>query len=547
MLDFLKERDSRTRFVLYPQRIVWKSPALEGVALEELLSVSQKPVRIRYSGDTPPAFVIDFGREIHGGIRIGQGMVQNKTPLPIRVTFGESVVEAMSNPDQDHAIHDCTILLPWYGSNEIGTTGFRFVRIEMLEPGSEWLCTGITAIVLINDLEYVGNFASDDPLLNQIWKTGAYTVHLCLQDYLWDGIKRDRLVWIGDMHVETVALTHIFNHLPIVEKSLDYVRDDTPLPNWMNGISSYSLWWIIIHEYWYFLYGNKEYLRAQGDYLKGLVRQLLNYVEETGKENLPEARFLDWSTAGNKEAVHAGLHSLLYWSLCCAETLLSELGESDWVDRCKNVRSRMKQYKIPAHHSKQAYALAVIAGLEDAQRVNEKYFDPDPLTGLSTFYGYYVLVAKAMAGDLAGALELIRNYWGPMLKYGATTFWEHFDVQWLKDSPVPIDEVVPEGKKSIHRDYGEHCYKGLRHSLCHGWASGPTAWLSQYVLGIQPIAMRWKKVRIEPFLDTNMQYAEGSVPTPFGAITVRVEKDKEGKLQISVKAPKEIEVIVPNG
>jgi alpha-L-rhamnosidase len=41
-----------------------------------------------------------------------------------------------------------------------------------------------------------------------------------------------------------------------------------------------------------------------------------------------------------------------------------------------------------------------------------------------------------------------------------------------------IDEIVPAGKKDIHDDYGAYCYVGFRHSLCHGWASGPTAFLS---------------------------------------------------------------------
>lgn len=36
------------------------------------------------------------------------------------------------------------------------------------------------------------------------------------------------------------------------------------------------------------------------------------------------------------------------------------------------------------------------------------------------------------------------------------------------------------------RDGGAWCYVGLRHSFCHGWASGPTAWLSRHVLGIEP-------------------------------------------------------------
>lgn len=544
MLNFLREKDVRSRFVLLPVRVVWKSDSLKNVDLEGLLLNPQKSFSIKFDGDEPPAFVLDFGREIHGGIQLSQGMVKDKTPLPLKITFGESVVEAMGEPDQDHAIHNNTTLLPWYGSNEVGTTGFRFVKIEMVKPKTEWLCTGIKAIVLIQDLEYLGSFNSSDEFLNQIWETGAYTAHLCLQDYLWDGIKRDRLVWIGDMHVETVVLSHIFGYTPTIEKSLDFVRDNTPLPGWMNGISSYSLWWIIIQEYWFFMFSRMDYLEQQKGYLKGLTQQIIQCVDANGREVLPEARFLDWSTAENKEAIHAGLHALLYWALTCAENLLRELNEPDLANQCSKVRTQMKNYHPPEHQSKQSRALGVIAGLDDSIKVNEECFKKDPLSGLSTFYGFYVLQARAMAGDLSGTLDLIKNYWGPMLKMGATTFWEHFDVRWLKDNPVPIDEVVPDGRKSIHRDFGEHCYVGLRHSLCHGWASGPTAWLMQHVLGVRSVSPAWKKVKITPYLGESLNFAEGTVPTPFGIVSVRHEKDKDGKIKTQFKAPKEIEIIL---
>lgn len=42
--------------------------------------------------------------------------------------------------------------------------------------------------------------------------------------------------------------------------------------------------------------------------------------------------------------------------------------------------------------------------------------------------------------------------------------------------------------------------KRLRHSLSHGWASGPTAWLSEHVLGVQVIESGCKVIKIEPHL-----------------------------------------------
>ena len=44
-------------------------------------------------------------------------------------------------------------------------------------------------------------------------------------------------------------------------------------------------------------------------------------------------------------------------------------------------------------------------------------------------------------------------------------------------SHTRIDEINNDNKKDFHRDHGEHCYIGFRHSLCHGWSVGPISFL----------------------------------------------------------------------
>jgi len=114
-------------------------------------------------------------------------------------------------------------------------------------------------------------------------------------------------------------------------------------------------------------------------------------------------------------------------------------------------------------------------------------------------------------------------------------------MEWLPDA-APIDNLVPEGKKDIHGDYGDYCYKGFRHSLCHGWASGPTSWLTQHVLGFKVLEPGCKVVKIEPSLG-DLLWAEGTLPTPQGTIFVRHEKLSDGSVKTTVKAPKGIRII----
>ena len=231
------------------------------------------------------------------------------------------------------------------------------------------------------------------------------------------------------------------------------------------------------------------------------------------------------------------------------------LGEKEMAKRCSDCYKRMteaapavveeyyKEAKAPGEPgSKQGTALMVLAGMTDAQNANEQVLKAEGARGFSTFYGYYLLQAMAQAGDYEGAMEMIRTFWGAMLDLGATTFWEDFNIDWLNEDVAPIDELVPEGKKDIHGDFGAYCYVGFRHSLCHGWASGPTAWLSRHVLGIEVVEPGCKAVKIEPHLG-DLEWAEGSFPTPFGEIKISHKKDAKGRIITEVKAPKGVRII----
>lgn len=110
-----------------------------------------------------------------------------------------------------------------------------------------------------------------------------------------------------------------------------------------------------------------------------------------------------------------------------------------------------------------------------------------------------------------------------------------FDLDWTKNAGR-IDEPVPAGKTDLHGDFGAYCYEGFRHSFCHGWASGPTAFLSQNVLGISVVEPGCAAVRITPNLGS-LKWAEGTYPTPRGVIKVRHERQADGSVKSDVQLP----------
>jgi hypothetical protein len=222
-----------------------------------------------------------------------------------------------------------------------------------------------------------------------------------------------------------------------------------------------------------------------------------------------------------------------------AGDLCEALGEEEAASKARSCAERAISFVPAASDRKQVNALKVLAGILDPREANESHLSVDPFRGLSTFYGYYVLQARAKAGDYLGCLDVIRNYWGAMLEMGATTFWEHFELDWTKGAGR-IDDLVPQGKKDIHADYGDHCYKGLRHSLCHGWAGGPTAWLSEHVLGIVPVQPGFKAMKVDPKLG-DLKWARGIMPTPLGVIEVVHEVSDSGRINTEISAPDGIE------
>jgi hypothetical protein len=485
--------------------------------------------------------LVDFGCELHGGVQLASGGTSGRN-VKVRVRFGESVAEAMAELGErgacnDHAIRDGVIDLPWLGTRETGNSGFRFVRVDLVSKGVLSL-ESLRAVSLMRPMAQLGSFACNDERLNLVWATAARTLHLCCQEYIWDGIKRDRLVWMGDMHPEMMTLMAVFGRQQVLTDSLDYMRETTPVDTWMNGMPPYTLWWIRCQHDWYRYSGDRAYLQAQHPYIKALFGNLTNYIDENSRCTL--TGFLDWPTQHNPKARDAGMHALMLMTFEDGVRLASALGDAELGLQCQAGAARLRHYVPGPEGSKQAAALLALSGLRDAREMHDQVLAKDGMRGVSTFYGYYMLEAMAKAGDVQHGVDTLREYWGGMLDMGATSFWEDFNIEWTRNA-FRIDELPVAGKKDIHGDFGDFCYTGFRHSLCHGWSSGPAAWLIAHVLGLQVAEVGCQAVRVKPFLG-DLQWAEGCFPTPRGVIKVRHERQADGSITTDLSLPDGVQV-----
>ena len=111
-----------------------------------------------------------------------------------------------------------------------------------------------------------------------------------------------------------------------------------------------------------------------------------------------------------------------------------------------------------------------------------------------------------------------------MVKEGATSTWEAYDPSWPKE----------DFHSQLQSDNGQ----GYFVSLAHGWSSGPTAWLIEQVLGIQPLEPGFREVSIRPDL-VDLQWARGAEPTPQGLIRVDYREMAKG-LEAEIDLPQGI-------
>lgn len=515
-----------------------------GVTNDDML-LADKPLQHNYRYDdcavikTGGYILLDFGEEWYGGIAITNQQVSSYPNLAhLRITFGESVSEAMSEPGDKnsgnhHSMRDVTIEMCTQSTLKFGATGFRFVRIESLD--SEIYIKSIKAYADFREIPQIGSFECSDRLLNDIWRIGVKTVQLNMHEYIWDGIKRDQGVFIGDMHPEISTISAVFGNDISIRNSLDFVRDDTPAGAWMNGIATYSMWWIIIHYDIYMHYGDINYLKEQYQYLKVMCDEAVKWVECGYGGNV--RKFVDWSSKDTISEIE-GVKSLFTIGLQKASSLFYMLNDDEYGNRCQKCSDSIRAEKCKIEVNKRIAALNILSG-------RNSNYDTELLSGnsaadMSCFMGYYVLLAKAKMGDFSDAIDIIKSYWGGMLNMGATTFWEDFDIEWMNNSSR-IDEIVPTGKRDIHGDFGRYCYEGFRHSLCHGWASGPTAFLSKELSGIEILSPGFKKVRINPNL-AGLDWIDVSYPTAYGNIDVRAEKCGD-RVATKISAPPEIEIV----
>ncbi len=349
-----------------------------------------------------------------------------------------------------------------------------------------------------------------------------------------------------------------------MEDTLDRLMGPAPVNQHVNGIPGYSSFWFTGTADYYRHTGDKKFLEST----HARMVELLNFVDKEFDERNVYANksnvwlYVDWSPDLNGDTPETRRATTLEFYRAYREGswMLRELGDTANADkyehRATQIKTGAEKYLLDASTGTfgprwETNAAAVIGGAAGPDQYEAIWkhvlseVGKRPTNGMiiSPYYNYYVIRAMAQVGHREDALAWIRQYWGGMLNEGATSFWEAYDPAWYKED--------------FHSSLQSDNRSGYFVSLAHGWSAGPTAWLMEQVLGIEPTGAGFSTVDIRPDL-VDLQWAKGAEPTPKGLLKVDVHKGTGGLetvvdvpegvvARVSVPVPSPTAQVVVNG
>lgn len=485
--------------------------------------VKKSPVRI-VNGEG--SIFSDFGRETFGFIKL-HGLKGNGK---VWIYYGESSEEAHSQKYCETFDYLNIAASKAVDSVMELSKAFRYVNVVYDNSIS---IDSISMLYEFADVKERGTFSCSDEEINRIYDVAKYTFQLNTREFFIDGIKRDRWIWSGDAYQSYLMNYYLYFDEPTVTRTLMALRGKDPVTSHINTIMDYTFYWFIgIYDY-YLYTGDKSFIKQFYPRMVSLMDYCLSRRNKNGMmEGLSgDWVFIDWAEGLSKKGEVSFEQLLLARSLeamaICAELVEDGARKKNYAQLSANLRNAI--FKNYWNEKKQALVHSRVNGVPtqnvtryanmfgiffnyftEAQKqgVKKKVLLNDSIQKITTPYmRFYELEALCAMGEQDYVLKEMKNYWGGMLKLGATSFWEEYN---------------PDRNHSEHYAmYGRPFGK----SLCHAWGASPIYLLGKYYLGVQPLSAGYATWTAQPVLG-GLQWMQGKVPTPGGEIEMKCSGNK---------------------
>ena len=465
-------------------------------------------------------FLYDFGNETFGYLKF------EDLKGTVHIYYGESREEALDKENCETLdILSNPVCCDTYSTSK----AFRYVYIEA-NDGTDYEQVTMDYEYAPFNPEHSGFFHCSDEEINKMWDVAAYTMDLTTREFFMDGIKRDRWTWSGDAIQSYLMNYYLRFDTECVKRTIRQLRGKDPVTSHINTIMDYTFYWFkSIHDYYEYT-GDVAFVREMWPRMV----TLMDYVEgRLNNQGMAEGQSDDWIFV---DWVDFPMHKR--GTLCFEQILLMKametmalcakllgINKSNYRVKAEELRNKIKQtfwsYEQKAYcHAIENGVLnkqitkfpnmfAILYGLayeEERHEIMQSVMLNPNIPAITTPYmRFYELETLLIDGRHEQVLQEMRDYWGGMLREGATSFWEKY---------VPTETGI-QHLAMYGRPYGK--------SLCHAWGASPVYLLGKYYLGVRPTKPGYEEFEIRPALG-GLEWIEGDVPTPHGMIHVEMNR-----------------------
>lgn len=431
---------------------------------------------------------------------------------------------------------------------------FRFVQLDITTQEEELELIHFDYLKTGYPLDAKVKVTTSDETLEPVWDISLRTLKRCMHETYMDCPFYEQLQYAMDSRSEILYTYMVSADDRLARQCMDDFRRSQRYDGMINScypcygpnvIPGFSIYYIMMVYDHMMYFGDQKLVRKH----IGAIDNILNFfhvnLEERGLVGnvggvLLQGKywsFIDWTVQWNETAgmPSAGLkgpitmESLLYvMGLQAAAKLMEYIGRDsvvqEYLNRAKQVQDAINQYcrdengiymdgpdvREYSQHSQVFAILTDTVSLEKGkENLKKALADTEMFAPCSVAMAFYLFRALEKSG-LYKETSNLWNLWREMIQKNVTTCVEN-----------NVDE----------------------RSDCHAWGSLILYELPAIVLGVQPDAPGFEKIRISP-VPGNLSWAKGGAMTKWGMVKVEWKKDEAGKLEIDYQAPEGIPVYV---
>jgi len=538
---------------------MWKREAVPQAVSSQLhhaVIAHAVPARVPRYEDGDTEIIIDFGRMLSGYLTFE---VAAATGTELDFYGFEFMLDGRR---QDAYALDNTLRYTCREGRQTYTSpvrrGLRYLMVTVRGAMADVKLYQVRMIQSNFPVAEIGRFACSDALLGHIWQISRHTVRLCMEDTFVDCPTYEQTYWVGDSRNAALSGYALFGAEALVRRCLRLVpgsakqtmlyMDQVP-SGWKSVIPNWTFFWVMACNEHYRHTGDDAFAREIWPHMQATLIRYLEHRNEQGLFYFRGWNLLDWAPIDQpNDGVVAHQNAFLARALREAAQLAGEIGEAQGgrdlieaaaaLEQAINLHlwSEKRQAYIDCIHadgsrsevcSMQTQIAAYICDVAQEERRARierllQVTDPNFVQIGSPFMSFFYYEALAASGAYEQILADIRNNYGVMLEYDATTCWETYP-NYLDRRPNPNQ---------------------LTRSHCHAWSAAPAYFLPSVVLGVKAAGIGGKAYRVEP-QPCGLAWARGSVPVPGGGridVSWRMEGERRMQLRIAVMASAHISV-----